>query len=434
MPVTNSEDFSAGVSGPVDDEWITALMADLFPLNRSITGNGTRATLRRVAQEIDLPINEVPSGTRVLDWEIPDEWNLNSAQLWNSDGVVVDTADSNLHLVGYSAPTQIEIDLADLTSRLHSIPNQPDLIPYRTNYYGRTWGFCLADHTRAALEPGPYSVDIDTTLEPGSLSYGELFVPGRRRDEVLISTHVCHPSLANDNLTGIAATTAIAKWACATDHEFSYRFLFLPATIGSVTWLSRNLDELRWIRHGLVLTGLGDPGPLTYKRSRREDAPIDRLMSHLVASNHGSVLGWSPYGYDERQYCSPGFDLPIGRLSRTPHGEFPEYHTSADDLAFVDARQVQSAISAVISALDAIESGLVPQNLAPQEEQQLGRRGLFRDIGGTSLNDRPEHAFLWILSLSDGQTDLVEISDRSGLSIEQLLEASAKLRTAGLLD
>ncbi len=424
---------TSSTQGPVDAAWITSLMEDLYPLNRSITGDGTRATLARIAREVDLTVEEVPSGTKVLDWEVPDEWNLGSARVENSHGIVVDTADTNLHLVAYSEPTRTEVNLTDLLHRLHSIPEQPDLVPYRTSYYTRSWGFCMPHDQLVMLEPDRYFIDIETSLEPGSLSYGEYFLPGRRRDEVLISTHICHPSLANDNLTGIAASAALAKWATAEPREYSYRFLFLPATIGSVTWLSRNLDELEWVRHGLVLTGLGDPGPLTYKQSRQRDAPIDRLMSHLVGRESGASLDWSPYGYDERQYCSPGFDLPIGRLSRTPHGEYVQYHTSADDLSFVQPDQVLSSISLAVSAFDAIESGLLPRNLAPYGEPQLGRRGLFRSVGGSTLQGRPEHTFLWILSLADGNTDLIEIAERSGIPLEQLIEAGAELRRVGLL-
>jgi len=419
--------------GPVSDAWIASLMSDLYPLNRSITGDGTRSSLRRISQAIELTTHEVPTGTKVLDWEVPNEWNLNSAKLESSQGVIVDTSDSNLHVVGYSEPIRTEVDLADLVPRLHSIPDCPSLVPYRTSYYTRSWGFCLSDRARTALEPDRYFVDIETSLEPGSLSYGELFLPGRRREEVLVSTHVCHPSLANDNLTGIAAATALAKWAAAETREYSYRFLFLPATIGSVTWLSRNLDNLKWVRYGLVLTGLGDPGHLTYKSSRQGSAQIDRLMSHIVNQNNGSTLGWSPYGYDERQYCSPGFDLPIGRLTRTPHGEYPEYHTSADDLSFVRPSQVRAASATVITAFDAIETGLIPRNLAPYGEPQLGRRGLFRSIGGTPVSGRPEHAYLWLLSLADGEIDIVEMAERSGLPLDQLLKASAELRRVGLL-
>ena len=416
------------------DQRISRLMADLFPLNRSITGGGTRATLARIGQEVaGLQVHEVPSGTEVLDWRVPDEWNLRRARLIGPNGVVVDTADSNLHIVGYSAPAQTEISLEDLQPRLHSLKTQPTVVPYRTSYYERTWGFCLTDQVRSTLQPGQYMVDIDTSLEPGALSYGELVVPGRRRDEILISTHVCHPSLANDNLTGIAAAVAIAAWAVSSQRDFTYRILFLPATIGAVTWLARNRDVLTSIRHGVVLTGLGDPGHLTYKRSRRGDTSFDRLMTHVVQELGGRSVDWSPYGYDERQFCSPGFDLPVGRLSRTPHGTYPEYHTSADNLSFVSPTQVGEAIDALIGAFELIEEGIVPRNLAPYGEPQLGRRGLFRHLGGSLDAASTETAVLWLLSLGDGAHDLMEIADRSQLPLAVLRDAARALQRVNLL-
>lgn len=419
---------------PVDDAWLTALMADLFPLSRSITGDGTRATLARVRREIALTVHEVPTGTSVLDWSVPEEWNLRRARLIAPDGsVAVDTADSNLHVVGYSTPVRGEYALVDLLPRLHSLPSHPELVPYRTSYHVRDWGFCLSQQTRAALLPGRYGVEIDTSLAPGSLSYGELLVPGRVRDEVLITTHICHPSLANDNLTGIAAATVLARWAVRESHRHTYRFLFLPATIGAVTWLARNQDATAHVRYGLVLTGLGDPAPLTYKSSRRGNTAMDRLMSHLVTHSGGTTKDWYPYGYDERQFCSPGFDLPVGRLSRAMHGTYPQYHTSADDLSFVSGGQVRAAVAIVLAAFDAIESGLVPRSLAPYGEPQLGRRGLFRGLGGTLEKTSSEYALLWLLSLADGEHDLVAVAERSGLTLREVMTAAEALRAAGLL-
>jgi aminopeptidase-like protein len=414
----------------VTQDELRALMTDLFPIGRSLTGDGVRATLERIGREIDIERTEVPTGTPVLGWHIPDEWNLRRARLVAPDGTVLaDTADRYLHVVGYSEPVRGNFTLDELQERLHSLPAQPTLVPYRTSYYRRTWGFCVPDDVRVALEPGRYSVDIDASLEPGALSWGELVVPGRRYDEVLVSTHICHPDLANDNVTGMAATVAFSRWAAAEAREFSYRFLFVPATVGTVAWLDRNRERTHLIRHGLVLTGLGDEGPLTYKRSRRENAPIDRLMSHLADVD----LRWSPYGYDERQFCSPGFDLPVGRLSRAPHGSYPEYHTSADDLLFVSVAQVQAAIEVVLTAFDSIEAGLVPRNLAPYGEPQLGRYGMFRSLGGELREDSPELVALWLLSLGDGQHHLVDVAERSGVALPVVAAVARRLKDAGLL-
>lgn len=407
-------------------------MAELYPLCRSITGNGTRATLDILARECDLTRHEVSTGSAVLDWRIPDEWNLRRAVLFGPQGIIADTEINNLHIVGYSEPCHGDFELRALRGNLHSLPQQPAVIPYRTSYYTQTWGFCLAHDTLSALTPGWYTVDIDATLAPGALSYGEFFVPGRQREEVLISTHICHPALANDNLTGIVASLALARWAAAETRELSYRFLFVPATIGAIAWLAANRSNVGWIKHGLVLTGLGDRAPLTYKRSRRGDAPIDRLMSHLLLGS-GRTVDWSPYGYDERQFCSPGFDLPVGRLSRAPHGTYPEYHTSADNLSFVDPAQVIAAIDLVLTVFDAIEAGLVPRSLAPYGEPQLGRRGLFRSVGGALDEGSREYALLWLLSLADGDHDLVDVAERSGLPLADVLATARLLRGVGLL-
>ncbi len=414
----------------MSEAWLSGLMEDLFPINRSITGDGTRSTLDRIGREIDLTRAEIKTGTPVLGWRIPDEWNLRRAWLVAPDGTVVaDTADRYLHIVGYSEPVRAEVDLEELQPRLHSLPDRPGLVPYRTSYYQRTWGFCLAHTVRVGLLPGRYGVEIDATLAPGALSWGEFVVPGRRREEVLVSTHICHPDLANDNVTGMAAATALARWASASTREYTYRFLFVPATVGAIAWLHRRREQVEMIKHGLVLTGLGDSGTLTYKKSRQENAAIDRLMSHLA----GTTVGWSPYGYDERQYCSPGFDLPVGRLSRAAHGTYPEYHTSADDLSFVSAAQVSAAVDVVLTAFDAIESGLLPRNLAPFGEPQLGRHGLFRSLGGELRDDSTEYVALWLLSLGDGGHDLVEVAERAGQPLPVVVAVARRLRQAGLL-
>src|SRR6266852_2274879 len=306
------------------------LIEELYPICRSITGDGLRSTLRRIQQEIPIEIREVPTGTPVFDWTVPREWNIRDAYIKNAAGDrVVDFRRSNLHVVNYSVPIRGRIALAELKEHLHTLPDRPDSIPYRTSYYKETWGFCLSQRDLDTLPDGEYEVMIDSSLEDGHLSYGEYLLPGESLDEVLISCHSCHPSLCNDNLSGIAVAVSLAQELAERPRHYSYRFLFIPGTIGAITWLSQNEDAISRIRHGLVLAGVGDPGRFSYKKSRRGTAEIDRAAVHVLEkSGHGfEIAEFSPYGYDERQYCSPGIDLPVGRFSRTPHGTFPEYHT-----------------------------------------------------------------------------------------------------------
>ena len=414
-----------------------ALMAELFPICRSITGNGLRETLRHVAARIPLDLTEVPSGTRVLDWTVPNEWNVRDAWIEGPGGErIVDFHACNLHLMSYSTPVRRRMTLAELRPHLHTLPDQPDWIPYRTSYYEENWGFCLRHRVFETLLDGEYEVRIDTTLEPGSLTYGECIVPGDGTDEVLISTHCCHPSLANDNLSGIAVAVGLARHVLALPRRrYTYRFLFIPGTIGAIAWLARNDGAATTrIRHGLVLTGLGDRGPLTYKRSRQGNAVIDHAAAHVVgqADRAGTVRDFSPYGYDERQYCSPGFDLPVGRLSRTPHGEYPEYHTSADDLAFVRPERLADSLSTLAEIVEILEHDARYVNTHPKGEPQLGRRGLYGGVGGARLPGY-EMALLWVLNGSDGRLSLLDIAERAGLPFQVIQQAAAHLLEHGLL-
>ncbi len=295
-----------------------ALLGELFPLCRSLTGEPVRQTLAILGRGTRMRLTEVPSGTRVHDWTVPPEWNLRSARLLGPDGeVVADSAESSLHVVGYSVPFRGDVTLEELQPHLHSLPAQPMLVPYRTSYYAEDWGFCISHERRQRLRPGVYRVDIDATLAPGALTYGEIVLPGTSADEVLVSAHCCHPSLANDNLSGMVVAAALARTLVGARRRHTFRFLFAPATIGAVTWLARNEARARRIAHGLVLAGLGDPGPLTYKRSRRGDAIVDRAAAHVLARSGDAhaLRDFEPYGYDERQYGSPGFDLPVGGAS-----------------------------------------------------------------------------------------------------------------------
>src|SRR5690349_6023137 len=302
------------------------LVTELFPINRSLTGAGVRETLGIVACHIDLTINEVPSGTAVLDWTVPMEWNIRGGSISTLSGRrLVDFADHNLHVMGYSKPVQAVLSRAELAQHVHTLPDQPDLIPYRTGYFANDWGFCLPDRLWRSMNDDSYRVEIDSSLAPGAMTYGEFFVPGETFDEVLISCHVCHPSLANDNLSGIAIATALAMRQAQRKRRLGYRFLFLPATIGAITWLAQNEAMLARIKHGLVLTCLGDPGAFHYKQSRK-GAVIDRAVEHVLRHSGArhEIMPFNPYGYDERQFCSPGFDLAVGCLMRSVHGTFPE--------------------------------------------------------------------------------------------------------------
>lgn len=408
-----------------------------MPYPRSITGNGVRQTLEVVRARVPLQVTEVPTGTAVLDWTVPREWNVREAWIAGPDGQrVLDFAQSNLHLVGYSTPVRARMSLAELRPHLHSLPDRPNLVPYRTSYYVEAWGFCLSDRQLEQLPDGEYDVRIDASLTDGALTYGELLVPGSSADEVLVSTHVCHPSMANDNLSGIALATLLAEHLGSRDSRYSYRFLFVPGTIGSITWLARNQDGADRIVHGLVLTGLGDAGSPTYKRSRRGDAVIDRAAEHVLRSSGQpvNVIDFYPYGYDERQYCSPGFNLPVGRLGRSPHGEYPEYHTSGDDLSFVHPDSLQDSWDLLVGIIDVLERDGTYLSRNPFGEPQLGRRGLYRSIGAATDRAAAEMALLWVLNLADGAHSLLDVAERSGLTFAAVADAARSLISADLLE
>ena len=351
-------------------EELYKLVAELYPICRSITGDGVRRTLEIVGRELGgLEVHEVPTGTQVLDWTVPREWNVRDA--WVADPAgrrVIDFQASNLHLVGYSVPVRAAMGLAELKEHLFTLPDQPDWVPWRTSYYAERWGFCASQRLVDGLADGDYEVCVDTTLADGHLTYGEHLVQGQTDEEVLVSCHVCHPSLANDNLSGIAVATRLARRLAEARPRYSYRFLFAPGTIGAITWLARNEDRVGRIRHGLVLACVGDPGGFTYKRSRRGDAGIDRAVAHVLgrSGRPHRVVDFTPYGYDERQYCSPGFDLPVGCLSRTPYAAYPEYHTSADDLDLVGPAQLQESMEVRWEVVQVLEADRRYVNLKPQ--------------------------------------------------------------------
>ena len=417
-------------------EELFELVAELYPICRSITGDGVRRTLELVGRELDLEVHEVPSGTRVFDWTVPREWNIRDAFVADAAGErVIDFQASNLHVMSYSVPVHATMPLHELKQHLFTLPEHPDWVPYRTSYYAERWGFCASQRLVDSLPDGDYEVCVDATLADGHLTYGEHVVPGETDEEVLVSCHVCHPSLANDNLSGIAVATRLARLLEGTRSRYTHRFLFIPGTIGSITWLARNADRVGRIRHGMVLACVGDPGRLTYKRSRRGDAEIDRAVAHVLASSGRphALEDFSPYGYDERQFCSPGFNLPVGCLTRTPYARYPQYHTSADDLELVRPEHLQDSLEVCWEVLRVLDGNRRYMNLNPMCEPQLGRRGLYGSIGGRSDAEERQMAMLWVLNLSDGDHSLLDVASRAGLPFGLVAEVAGTLQEAGLL-
>ncbi|MCI0547653.1 MAG: DUF4910 domain-containing protein [Candidatus Rokubacteria bacterium] len=413
-----------------------ARVADLYPLCRSITGDGLRETLRRLGEELPgLAIHEVPTGTPVLDWTIPREWTIRDAWVKDATGArVIDFRRSNLHVVNYSAPVRARLSRAELLPHLHAMPDRPDWVPYRTSYYTESWGFCVSQRALEALPEGEYEVCVDSTLAPGHLSYGECYLPGETSDEILLSCHVCHPSLANDNLAGATVAAVAGRLLAERRRRYSYRLLFIPGTIGSITWLARNEAAAGRIKHGLVLACLGDGGHPTFKQSRRGNAEIDRVAAHVLRGRGAhDIAAFSPYGYDERQYCSPGFDLPVGCLMRTPHGRYPEYHTSADNLDLVRPEALADSLDLLLEILDVLEHNRTYLNQNPKGEPQLGKRGLYRSMGGLADAGVVEMALLWVLSLSDGRHSLLDIAERAGQGFDGVRQAADLLAEHGLL-
>ncbi|QNP67654.1 DUF4910 domain-containing protein [Streptomyces genisteinicus] len=413
-----------------------ALVERLYPLCRSITGDGVRATLAIVDEYIPLRMHEVPTGTEVLDWTVPREWNIRDAYIADATGRrVVDFAASSLHVLGYSVPVSATMPLAELRPHLHTLPGQPSLVPYRTSYWKPDWGFCLSQETLDAMPDGEYEVRIDSTLADGHLTYAEHVVPGQVAEEVIVSCHVCHPSLANDNLAGVAVAVFLARALAERTPHYTYRFLFAPGTIGAITWLARNAERIDRVEHGLVLACAGDRGSLTYKRSRRGDAEIDRVLRHVLETSGRPhrITEFTPYGYDERQFCSPGFDLGVGSLSRTPYAGYPEYHTSGDDPDFVCPTALEDTLAVCREAFSVLDRNRRYVNLSPYGEPQLGRRGLYDALGGRSDAKEAQMAMLWVLSLADGEHGLLDVAERSGLPFDTVAAAAGALHGAGLV-
>jgi aminopeptidase-like protein len=433
MSVDPSFDDRAASAGPA----MFQLAAELFPLCRSITGDGVRQSLRILARHIPLEVREIPSGTPAFDWTVPREWNIREAYIARIDGTrVIDFATHNLHIVQYSTPMNAIVPIAELRRHLHSLPEYPDWIPYRTSYYNEDWGFCVSQHQLDRLTDASYRVVIDTTLDTGHLAYGECIIPGQCAEEVVFSCHVCHPSLANDNLSGIAVATMLARYLGQKPRRFTYRFLFIPGTIGSLTWLAQNEKNVGLISYGLVLSCLGDAGAMTYKQTRRGNAAIDRIVAHAL--RHDSIAhrirSFVPYGYDERQYCSPGFNLPFGCLMRTPNGEYKEYHTSADNLSLLHPESLAHSLRMLQRVVEIIEGDASYRSLNPKGEPQLGRRGLYAAAGGQREANFDQLALLWVMNLADGQHSLLDTAERAGMPFAAIRAAADALIDVGLLE
>lgn len=425
-------DWSALPSEAALGAELHGLMAELYPICRSLTGDGVRQTFAILQRELPLEITEIASGTEVFDWVLPREWNIRDAWIANASGErVVDFRRSNLHVLGYSVPVRARMSLDELRPHLHTHPEEPDWIPFRTSYYDENWGFCLSRRQLDELPEGEYEVVIDSSLADGHVTYAEAFIPGELDAEVLFSTYACHPSLCNDNLSGVVLTAALGKLLGTMRLRYSYRFLFGPGTIGPLSWLWKNEASVGRVRHGLALSCLGDPAPLTYKRSRHGDAEIDQAAANVVRASGGVVIPFSPLGGDERQFSSPGFDLPVGALTRSPADRFPGYHSSADDLDLVRPEALADSLLRCLEIVDVLETNGRFLNRSPRGEPQLGKRGLYRSVAGGS---NTEAALLWVLNQSDGGHSLLDISDRSGLPYGSIRDAAEALLAHGLLE
>lgn len=408
----------------------------LFPITRSLTGDGVRETLAVIGEQLPLRLFEVPTGTQVFDWTVPKEWNIRDAYLADEGGRrVIDFQANNLHVVGYSVPVDEWLTLEQLDGHLHSLPDQPDAVPYITSYYKERWGFCLTHRQREQLTPGRYHAVIDSELKDGHLTYAECILPGASDREVFLSTYVCHPSMANNELSGPVVMTEVVDWLRSTPRRYSYRILFIPETIGAITYLSRHLDHLKSkVVLGFNLSCIGDDRAVSYVASRYEDSLADRIVANLLGSAHPDHIKY-PFlerGSDERQYCAPGVDLPLVTLCRSKFGCYPEYHTSLDDLELVTPSGLQGGFEMVKSCLTVNEHNRVYTNTGIGEPQ-LGKRGLYPDLG-TKGSKAQVRTLTDFLAYADGRNDLVAISDRIGAPVLDLIPLAERLAAAGLIE
>ncbi len=436
---TSDADITSVELEAIGDE-LHAMATRLFPICRSVTGDGVRETLQIMQESIPLDIVEVPTGTEVFDWVVPHEWNIRDAYVKNSAGKrVIDFRQSNLHLVNGSQPVQQSLTWGELKKKIHSIQSQPERIPFITCFHKDDWGFCISQTRYEELEAlgeQTYEVVIDSVIKEGSLTYGEYYLPGESSEEILFSAHICHPSLANDNLSGICIAILLANRLMQLPRRrYSYRFLFAPATIGAITWLAQNHNKLDQIKHGLVLSLLGDSGHSTYKRSRSGDAEIDQIVEHVLKTSGEpfSIRNFTPYGYDERQFCSPGINLSMGCLMRTPDSEFAEYHTSGDNLEFIEPAFLADSFNKCHRIIEIIENDYSFINLRPMGEPRLGKHGLYESLPADTDQKQFQQAVQWVLNLSDGDHSLFDIAVRSQMDFSVLLKSTCALVNCGLI-
>lgn len=426
---------SAAAARSVGDE-MYEFVAALYPICRSLTGNGVRQTLAAIRERLPaLAIHEVPSGTRVFDWTVPDEWNIRGAKLLGPSGeTVVDFVAHNLHVVGYSAPVDVELPLDELQSHLYSIPEQPEAIPYITSYYKRNWGFCLPHRLRETLKPGRYRAVIDATLGPGHLTYGELVLPGETAREILLSTYICHPSMANNELSGPAVTTWLARWLTGTKRRHTYRIVFVPETIGSITYLSKNLGQMKPVTvAGFNVSCVGDDRCYSYLPSRLGGTLADRVAQHVLKHLAPGYVRYTylDRGSDERQYCAPGVDLPVCSVMRSKYGEYPEYHTSLDNLDLVTPAGLRGAFDVLQRCLECLEQNETLKTTVLCEPQ-LGRRGLYPAVS-TRDSGRLVSKMMHVLAYSDGAHDLLAIADMINVPFWELSDTVQRLKAQELL-
>ena len=420
-----------------EENQIYDLCCELFPINRSITGAGVRETLSILQRELpDLNIHEIPSGTNCFDWIIPDEWNIKDAYIIDPDGnKIIDFKENNLHVVGYSTPIDLTLSLDELKNKLYSLPDQPTAIPYITSYYERDWGFCISEEQKKNLKNGNYRVFIDSEFTNGVMNYGELFLEGNSTDEVFLSTYICHPSMANNELSGPAVTTHIAKHLQSIkNRRNSYRFIFIPETIGSIAYLSKNLDHLKEnMIAGFNVTCVGDNNNFSYLPSRNEKTLADKVALHVL--NHLKInykkYSFLDRGSDERQYCYPGIDLPVASIMRSKYGSYDEYHTSLDDLSFISMEGLNGAYNVYIKAIESLELNQRFKNIVLCEPQ-LSKRGLYPSLSTKESNENVD-TMMNLLTYIDGDSDLLSIAEKINKPIWELTEIIDSLKDSNLI-